>query len=116
MNDETKKKKVRSLEERKEAYEQKALELEKQIKNKEVKNVWVSEFRKKKSELNKIKELTYIEKIKAFVQWVYEKTEIKVELSNTLIENDFDSDEYTEDTEDTEDEELDEDTEEDEEN
>lgn len=71
------KRKVRSVEERREAMLKKVEELERKIQNKEVRKVWVSLFRQKKSELNKNKDLDYTAKIQAFVDWIADETNIE---------------------------------------
>lgn len=59
-----------------EKYEEKAENYKRKLENRKVKKIWQSEFRKKKAEYNKDSNLDYIQKIQAFVDWIYEETGI----------------------------------------
>ena len=66
----------RTLDELRQATEEKLKNYEDRVKSNEVKHIWTSEFRVKKSELNQKKELDYTGKIQEFVDWISLETGI----------------------------------------
>jgi hypothetical protein len=79
----TEEKKLRvkhTLEELKTISEKRTALLNAKLKSREVKHIWVSEFRVKKSELNHAKEMDYTTKIQKFVNWLYNETGIQPQI------------------------------------
>lgn len=92
QEEEKPKKRVRSLEERREATQQKLEDMDRKIESRKVRKFWRSEFRKLKSSLNKDKELDFVGRIQAFVNTVYDETGVSAETINDE-EDEFDEDE-----------------------